>query len=169
MNSYRSSHPAIVGMWKMLQQTALPVIAGFGQPFEHKGVWFEHGRVRLPSGRSLWYPDLRVNGEGEWVYRVNKRRNKGQEWKKVFGGALLENIIQALSYDVFMGHARECWHNGYRLAMAVHDEMVFVVKADDAVNAAELVRKVQSTAPAWCADLPLNSEGKWGRTYLEAK
>lgn len=166
---YRDSHPAIVGMWKTLQETALPVIAGFGQPFEHKGVRFEHGYVRLPSGRRLWYPELRVNEDGDWVFRVNPRRNKGGKWKKIFGGALLENIIQALSYDVFMMHARMAWQKGYRMAMAVHDEMGFSVPEEivEAVN--ELIARVQQVPAPWCPDIPLKGEGGWGDTYLEAK
>lgn len=168
-NSYRSSHPAIVKMWDTLQKIAIPTVAGFGGEFTHKGVRFMEGCVLLPSGRRLWYPELHVNDEGDWVYRVNRKRNKGQEWKKIFGGAMLENIIQALSYDVFMGHARECWHNGYRIAMAVHDEMVFVVDEAQAQRAAEFLAMVQSVSPGWCSDLPLKGEGGIGNTYLEAK
>lgn len=169
VTSYRASHPAIVARWKLLQERAIPVMAGYGDPFEVKGVYFGHEHVQLPSGRKLWYPELRVSTEGEWVYRVNKRRNKGQEWKKLFGGALLENIIQALSYDVFMAHAREAWRAGYRIAMAVHDEMVFVVPEAQAQAANELVGLIQTMPQFWCHDIPLKGEGGLGDTYLEAK
>lgn len=167
---FRDTHPAIVAMWKKLQTDGMYAICGQWQPWEHKGVWFEQGRILLPSGRSLWYPDLKVNEQGEWVYRVNKQRNKGAEWKHIFGGAMLENIIQALSFDVFMFHARRCWREyGLRMAMAVHDEMDFVVPEDRVQWADEVVSAVQRVAPAWCQGLPLNSEGSWGDNYYEAK
>lgn len=167
--SYRSSHPAIVAMWKMLQQTALPVVAGYGEPFEHKGVRFEHGRVVLPSGRSIWYPELHVNEDGEWVYRVNKRRNKGSEWKKIFGGAFLENIIQGMSYDVFMFHGRIACSEGYRMALAVHDEQGFSVDENKAEAVNQRMAEIQTMAPAWCADIPLKGEGGYADNYLDAK
>ena len=170
VKGYRDTHLAIVGMWETLQKVAMPEVAGYGQPFEHKGVRFEHGRVVLPSGRSLWYPELHVNEDGDWVYRVNKRRNKGQEWKKIFGGALLENCIQALSYDVFMLQARLVWHKyGLRPAMAVHDELVYVVPADEVEEWDQRIAHIQTIAPSWAEGLPLKGEGGWGRTYLEAK
>lgn len=168
-NSYRRTHPNIKDMWKTLQQTMMPVVAGYGEPFEHKGVRFEHGRVVLPSGRSLYYPELHVNEDGEWVYKVNKRRNKGKEWKKIFGGAFLENIIQALSYDVFMFHARLAWEKGYRIALAVHDEMGFSVDDADAQHADETIDEIQKTAPWWCPDIPLKGEGGYADNYLDAK
>lgn len=166
---YRNTHPAIVGMWDTLQKIAIPVLAEFGDPFVHKGVRFEHGSILLPSGRRLWYPELHVNENGDWVFRVNQKRNKGAMWKKLFGGALLENIIQALSYDVFMSHARLAWRSGYRIAMAVHDEMGFVVPEHMAEAANETIGAIQCVAPPWCADLPLKGEGGIGDTYLEAK
>lgn len=168
-SSYRNTHPAIVAMWDHLQKVAMPVIAGFGAPYGHKGVRFEHGRIVLPSGRSLWYPELRVNDEGDWVFRVNKRRNKGQEWKKVFGGSMLENCIQALSYDVFMMHARMANDVGYRPVMAVHDEMVFDVASGDVEHADAVIAAIQCTPAPWCPDIPLKGEGGWADNYLGAK
>lgn len=167
--SFRNSHLAIVGTWEWLQKKALPVVAGYGEPFEYKGVWFEQGSVRLPSGRRLWYPDLHVNEHGDWVYRVSKSRNNGAEWKKIFGGAFLENIVQALSYDVFMFHAREAYAQGQRLAMAVHDEMVFRVPEETVAEVSKLIGRIQTMAPAWCAGVPLKGKGSYGDTYLEAK
>lgn len=168
-NGYRSTHPAIVKMWDHLQRIAMPVVAGFGEPYEHKGVRFEHSRVVLPSGRSLWYPELHVNEDGDWVFRVNKKRNKGQEWKKLFGGSFLENIIQALSYDIFMAHARRAWKAGRRIAMAVHDEMNFSVPEEEVEEVNELIAKIQCTTTPWCAGIPLKGEGGWADNYLEAK
>ena len=167
--SYRKSHPAIVGTWDWLQKRALPTVAGLGEAFEHKGVRFMKGRVLLPSGRSLWYPELHVNEDGDWVYKQNKRRNKGQQWKKIFGGAFLENIIQALSYDVFMFHARMAWKRGIRMAMAVHDELVNCVDEAKVETADRVLDAIQRTNPDWCPDVPLKGEGGWGDNYLEAK
>lgn len=166
---YRSSHPAITAMWKTLQQTALPVVAGFGEPFEIKGAVFEKGRVVLPSGRSIWYPELHVNEDGEWVYKVNKKRNKGKEWKKIFGGAFLENIIQGMSYDVFMYQGRVAYSEGYRMGLAVHDEKGFSVLAEHAEAANRRLAQIDCMAPAWCSDIPLKGEGGYADTYLDAK
>lgn len=170
--AYRGKRTKIVRMWKWLNDVALPAIAGHTFPTEHKGVRFEHGRVLLPSGRSLWYPELHVNGEGEWCYKfVDKKGGRNVVYlKRIYGGALLENIIQALCYDIFMHQLRIANSMGYPVRMAVHDEGVFMILAELIEQAKAQLTKVYSMTPDWFDDsVPILGEFGVGDTYLEAK
>lgn len=171
VKTYRATHPNIVRMWALLQKIMIPILAGLGDhPYlVNKGVRFEKFRVVLPSGRSIHYPDLHMGEDGEWKYRVNKKRNHGAEWKKLYGGALLENIIQALSYDIFTFHLR--WLNNVGLIprMAVHDEAVLCEPAERAQQAAELMQAIMSVPPKWCPDAPVSAAAGIGDNYALAK
>jgi len=169
--AYRSKRRKIVGMWKWLNDVAIPAMAGHTFPVEHKGVRFEHGRARLPSGRSLHYPELHVNEAGDWVYKfVDKKGGRNVVyWKKIYGGALLENLIQAMCYDIFMHQLRIANSIGYIPRMAVHDEGVFMVPTEGVELAKHSLGQIYQMAPDWFQGVPILGEFGVGDTYLEAK
>jgi DNA polymerase len=171
VKTYRAKHTCIVKMWGLLQKILIPIVAGVGdhESLTHKGVRFEKFRVVLPSGRSIHYPDLHIGEDGEWKYRVNKKRNQGNERKKIYGGAMLENIVQAISYDVFTFHLR--WINGlgFPPRMAVHDEAVLCVPDAQAFEAAQKLQAVMCVPPDWCRDAPVSAKSGIGKNYAEAK
>lgn len=164
---FRAKHPAIVRRWKELRGLVIPVLAGEMSPTEINGVYFEKGRATLPSGRSLWYPELELNEEGEWTYLF---RGRGKPFlKRLWHGLLLENVVQAMAYDVFMFHARMLEESTYHPVMVVHDETAFVIPENAVERVMESVLAVQSITPGWCKDLPVKGEADYGDTYLEAK
>ena len=169
--AYRSKRTKIVKMWKWLQEVAIPAMAGHTFPVEHRGVRFEQGRAKLPSGRSLYYPELHVNDQGEWVYKfVDKKGGRNVVyWKKIYGGALLENLIQAMCYDIFMHQLRIANSCGYVPRMAVHDEGVFMVPTAQVELAKHALGQIYQMAPDWFAGVPILGEFGVGDTYLEAK
>ncbi len=169
--AYRSKRTKIVRMWKWLNDVALPAMAGHTFPVEHKGVRFEHGRALLPSGRSLWYPDLHMNGSGEWCYKfVDKKGGRNVVYlKKIYGGALLENLIQAMCYDIFMHQMCLAQSIGYIPRMAVHDEGVFMVPVAQVQQAKIDLGNVYKQAPHWFNGVPILGEFNDGYSYLEAK
>lgn len=165
---YRQRHPNIKGMWKWLQDYILPLMVSGGE-HEYMGCTFRKHSVQLPSGRFLHYPDLHVDDLGEFKYRVNKKKNYGKEWKKIYGGALLENLIQAMSRDVFMYQVIQINRAGIPPVMLVHDEFVTLVEDNQKEQAARVVEHYMTIAPHWCSDVPLKVESSFGKTYGEAK
>jgi len=166
--TYRKTRTRIVARWKWLGDFAIPAMAGIIAPVEMKGVRFELGRAVLPSGRSLYYPGLRVNENGDWVYMFTKGYATFE--KKLYGGALLENLIQAMSYDVFMFIMRLiAQYLKMYLAMAVHDEGVFVVLEEKVQWAKEMLHEFYRCKPEWCVGVPTFGEFGVGDTYAEAK
>lgn len=163
---YRSSHLAIVRRWDWLRDQGIPALAGLFPAVECNGVRFEKWRVVLPSGRCLHYPELQVNEEGDWVYKF--RTPKGRVvWKKIWHGLALENLIQAMQFDLFSFHARILDNEGLPLVHAVYDSSLFVVPEEKAKYWAARVEAVQSMRPDWCKGLPCRGEAKIGPNYRD--
>jgi DNA polymerase len=169
--AYRSKRTKIVAMWKWLNDVALKAMAGLIPPVEHSGVRFEFGRAILPSGRSLWYTDLRVNEKGEWVYKfVDKKGGRNVVFeKKIYGGALLENLIQAMCYDIFMFQMRLANQYVSPPRMAVHDEGVFMILTERVAQAVADLKVIYQCAPEWFRGVPILGEFGVGDTYYDAK
>lgn len=169
--AYRSKRTKIVKMWHWLNTVAIQAMAGLRPPEEHMGVRFEFGRAILPSGRSLWYNDLRVNEKGEWVYKfVDKKGGRCVVFeKKVYGGALLENLIQAMCYDIFMFQMGLANEHVSPPRMAVHDEGVFMIPNTLVEWAKDVLGEIYQCAPEWFRGVPILGEFGVGDTYAEAK
>lgn len=170
--AYRSKRTKIVKMWKWLNDVAIPAMAGMRPPVEHKGVRFEFGRAILPSGRSLWYNDLHVNDKGDWVYKfVDKKGGRCVVFdKKLYGGALLENLIQAMCYDIFMFQMHLASTHVSPVRMAVHDEGVFMIPVLGVPQALADLGVIYQCAPEWFGrEVPILGEFKHGDTYYDAK
>ena len=167
VKTYRATRTKVVERWKALRDRAIPALAGRDAPLEINGVLFEKGRVVLPSGRPIWYHDLRVNEKGDWIYTGrDKHRTKT---KRLYAGACMENIIQAMQFDVYMFHARILDSEGIPLAMGVYDEAGFVPPEAEAEAWQRRVAEVQSMTPDWCKGVPFKGKGKLGLTYQECK
>lgn len=127
-----------------------------GRVSSHKCIGWEKGKIWLPNGMCLKYPDLRVstNAQGweEWSYQSGDMR------KKIYGGLLCENLVQALARIVVMDQMMEI-NKKYRVVMTTHDEVVAMPKIAQSETCLKHMYKCMTTAPTWCSDLPLNAEG----------
>ena len=125
--------------------------------------------VRLPSGRSLHYPNLRLQynndtDKQEMVYGFGKNTSK------VYAGLADENIVQAIARDVIAYHALEIRRQtGYAPAHMVHDELVYVAPESEAPALLDEVNKIMRKPPAWLPGIVLYSEGDIAPCYGEAK
>lgn len=132
--------------------------------------WLDDKRtagIRLPNGLHLIYPRLRmVKIEERWQVVCNQARDKAP--RKLWGGILTENIVQALAriniVDDMIALQREL---GLRTALQVYDDVVLVVPTDrvDALCAA--VAPIMSRSPRWLPDLPVAVEINHGPSYGE--
>ncbi len=162
---YRRKYHMIPNGWKMLTN-ALPGIAsgqtngGFGP------VVFEKEALRLPSGLKIYYDLLRFE-DGQWTY------NYGREVKRLFGGKVMENIVQALARQAVMEAAVRIRPRfkrfGLDLNLQAHDELVYVVPDEFVPVCMQVVKEEMSVRPAWMPNLPLACEVGSGQTYGDAK
>ena len=146
IDKYRRANYPIKDMWDTLQSTIFDM-ARKSCDYELGPLLVRHERIWLPSGLSLHYPGLHKTKEGNWAY---ESRDGGLSF--LFGGKLLENIIQALSQIIIL--RQMVWISCYlelvygdeaRTALQVHDEVVSAFP----LEGAELTGYTDRGEPIW--------------------
>jgi DNA polymerase len=133
---YRNTNPLIVQYWKKLERA-----------FKRE-VQFESGYFnKLPSGRQLRYFNCKSH---KGLYASVQR---GQPPRKIWGGVLCENQIQALARDVFANILLRLNIHGWHIAFHVHDEVILEVNKSVDI---EEVKAVMCEPISWVPDLPID-------------
>ncbi len=156
---WRDANPAIVAFWPKLKNAAIMAINRPGEVYkagrlklQRSGAWL---RIRLPSGRFLSYPGVRIDND-----TITYMGAQGRRWArlKTYGGKLCENATQGLARDVLAANMAAIEAAGYSIVLTVHDEII--AEAPDAphFNAAHL-SALMSRPPAWANGLPLAAAG----------
>jgi DNA polymerase len=160
--AWRDRHPAIETLWGDVDRATRLAIT-------HPGVTTEAGklirirrdghwlRVRLPSGRFLCYPGVRIDAGQISYMGVDPIVHK---WTRLrtYAGKLVENITQAVARDVLADGMRRAEQDGYRIVLHIHDE----IGADEpqgTSHTAEHLAAVMSINSAWSSGLPLAAAG----------
>ncbi len=160
VSKYREQNYMIVRGWEICVMIIKDMIEG--RTGSHGVLNWEKDRIWLPNGMSLHYPDIRAsyNDEG----RVQYSYRSGVMRKKIYGGLLCENIVQALARIIVMWQMLQI-SKKYRCVMTTHDEVVALVKTSQAKTAFAYMMKCMTTSPDWCKDIPLNAEGGYASNY----
>ncbi len=166
VNTYRSANYMIAQGWKQCGRIIEDMAAGVSG--EHKCITWGGdgegtGRILLPNGMSLKYPHLRKarneeKGYEEWTYQSGDLR------KKIYGGLLCENLVQALARIIVMEQMLEI-DKKYRVVMTTHDEVVAHPKLREAEECYQFMYQCMTTPLWWCPDIPLAAEGGWAVNY----
>lgn len=162
---YRTNYPYIPAMWRFLNDTVIPILASGGKiAFGPNGViCAEDHTLILPNDMRLYYHDLQ-NKDGDWWFKYGKRQ------KKLFGGKLLENIIQALARIIVMdAGVRIRQKTGLAWCLQVHDELGYIVPAPSAGKFAKYLEKELVVPPVWGPGIPLAAESAVGANFADAK
>lgn len=89
------------------------------------------------------------------------------------GPFIAHNCVQHLARhvitDVALKFAKTKWGKRYPLAHSVHDELVYVVDDDHAVEVLRVLQDIMRTPPDWWPELITWSEGDIAQTYGSAK
>lgn len=161
---YRRKNDKISSTWGSLQKVGIPALAS-GGGFTLGPCLFEKEAVLLPNGLRLHYHGLhQVQGDKgpQWEFTY------GGKPKKLYGGKLLENIVQALARIITMDAALRI-QKRLRLGMQVHDELVYSVPNERLEEAKRVVLEEMRRRPRWAPDLPLEAEVGVGPSYGDAK
>lgn len=152
VKSFRDNNPSLAsrkrgeeGLWQQLDE---------GFKASVNDGFFEN---ELPSGRSLMYYD--ISRAGGWSA---KQGNPGSFNKRVYGGLLTENLIQAIARDVFAFALRALEQAGFTVLFHVHDE--FIIDAPLDANTDDVLRIISQT-PEWAKSLPVAAEAKESPFY----
>ncbi len=135
-----------------------------GRGYTHKCLGLGHEHILLPNGMRLWYRDLKGNpdekGRVQWTY--------GEQRKKLYGGKLTENIVQAVARCVMTDGMLRI-QKRYPCVLTVHDEAVVLVPEDEADIAEPWVLEQMVAEPRYMPGIPLAAETGVGKRYGEAK
>lgn len=171
---YRGRNKAIVDLWDTLGGDVLESMLVEDDTPEFMGpagcIGVRRHGLQLPNGLVMKYPGLRVNEKGEFSYMGGA---VGKERKKLYGGLLTENCVQALA-RIVVGEqilvADEFIEDrGGQLATMTHDEGVWVAPEEVAGECSEFALGAFAVTPEWAPGLPLKAEGGVADRYGEAK
>lgn len=165
IDSYRESHPKVTQLWWACDKA-------FKSAIQNKGMFFTVGklkfifegdylRMKLPSGRSLWYykPSVTPNtdrpGQFEAQYLTSFHGKLVTE--RTYGGHVVQAATQATARDIMVESMLRLSKVGLVPTLSVHDEII--IDCPDSTRYAEFQR-VMETPPAWGLDIPLKV-GAW--------
>jgi DNA polymerase len=165
VNTYRGTYPGVPNIWKALNG-AIPILAGAPGSFSIGPCVFSKGKISLPNGLYLHYHNLRHTPDG-WVY------DHAGKPRRLYGGSLLENIVQALARCIVMDAAvriaERLKGTAVSLALQVHDALAYMVPLQDVTFVGNLMKEEMNRRLWWYPDLPLACDLKSGTTYGDAK
>jgi len=142
---------SIASKWKELWSVIAAMYTGV--PGDYKCIKWSEQAVHLPNGLSLLYPNLTLDFNGSQNASYSTRTGT----TSIYGGLILENIIQALARCV-VAEQMLTVSRSYRVVMMSHDEIVCCVPAEQQQACENLMHQVLKTPPSWAPDLPLNCE-----------
>lgn len=161
VRAWRKANPEIVSTWYELDDALASIITspnGREIPVRKcvvrkQGAWV---RVILPSGRSLSYPNMRFNEDGEICFQgVNQYTRKWEEIR-TWGSRVYENIVQAGSRDVLVHGMARLEEDPLDIELTIYDEVV--AEADPDYPVSRFCERM-TIVPPWADGLPLVAKG----------
>lgn len=166
VRTYRETYARIPVTWRDLDNM-IAVMASNNLKYQWGPVVFAKNSVILPNGMALVYENLRriqTDKYSGWVYDF------GGEVRTLWGGKLLENIVQALDFVLIKEYMMKIKHTiGLYIVMQNHDELDYVVHKDHAEKVAKVLKKIMSVPPTWGPDLPVEVDINFGQTFGDCK
>jgi DNA polymerase len=97
--------------------------------------------------------------------RYDGKRNGVPGRVNTYGGALCENVVQAISRDLLADSMVRLAGDGAEIVLHVHDEPVIECDETDGPDLLAHVKATMRSVPAWAAGLPIDVEGFVCRRY----
>lgn len=171
VNIYRQKNYKIQALWKEAERIIAAMATKKTTPFMWNCLEVQPGRLRLPNGLFLVFPGLHYSEASENPNDHGFLYWNGKFWKSLYGGLLVENIIQALSRIIMAEmmlevHSMLLPYKG-RVSLTVHDEIVFIAPEEHIETTLDKTIKIMSTTPDWCSKggLVLSAEGGYDDNY----
>ena len=162
IDKYRDAAQDVQALWTLCNELIGRSLFN-GKQYKYKCLTFDKERIMLPSGLSLRYPQLHqhvLNNKAQWVY--------GEHGKKLYGGKLVENIVQAVARCVMTDGMLRIQER-YRCVLTVHDEAVVLVPEHEVEEAEPWVLQQMTADPWYMPGIPLDAETGNAVRYGDAK
>jgi len=181
---YRNSHDRVVAYWHAAENSVMEAVrtpgvpVAFGPPGrEVKAlVAGAYLYIVLPSKRPLMYASPRIeNIECPWSTKKNPAFRDAvvfsgvdsftKKWERssLYGGLIVENIVQGIARDIMAAGMLRTEDSGYPNVMCVHDEIVAEVPAGS--GSVKEFEDLLCVLPAWATGLPVKAEGWRSERY----
>lgn len=152
--TWRRNNPEIVKSWRGLQYAACQVICGNKNISKYRGIEFEMSgdalRMRLLSGRHIYLHNAKVDKDDNIVYTNNKNYRE-----TIWGGTLLNWVIQGMARDIQADAMLRADRLGLLVCAHTHDEIICLVKEDEAKDACETMTRLMSATEDWNRACPI--------------
>lgn len=158
VKAFREKYHEIPSFWEDLNSAVVTAVKA-GICIYVRGVVVD-GRnpnmlkIKLPCGRCLHYLDPVVTNEmlpwGKMSEGVSYHAwdAKGCQLKRLYGGLLCENVVQAVARDVLVNGMLEAEKIGFLIVMTIHDEVVGESPKDGKLTYKDLEHAMTIT-PDW--------------------
>lgn len=172
VDKFREQEFKVTELWKRADKWLTIMMKGSNkEPVTYKGITFREEHIDLPDGTTLYYPDLKgraiwYDDEEPTYTEFNYQENDKNKRKYIYGGLLVENIVQALSRSIVAEQTLKASKH-YPCLLMVHDEGVFKIPKFKYWQHEHIIAKYYTTPPIWASDLPINAE--WGSAYEYSK
>lgn len=165
VKAWRNTNHRIVANWKNTKNVAFQAFRCHRRN-EHGVVAFEgfekRGVMHLPGDIAMRYDRLENDTEGSGMsyateYRVKKDGEIFEARTRLYGGILVENMVQALARQVIaeqMVAIADALPKA-RIVMSTHDEVVIHTHDRHTNRVLNVTREIMSVAPAWAPGLPI--------------
>ena len=177
---WRQNNPWAAAFWAKLHNAAVSATRAEGRVFEAGRVsYLRQGSdlyCRLPCGRLLTYPDVRLEAVGSArgesyqlsALKGSLRPEEGTNvWPRVnlYGGIEAENVTQGICASLLRLADRDLEEAGWPVVMHTHDELMLEVFDDEIEEAKTALRQAMLRKRGWNDDLPLQVELGSGKVY----
>jgi len=164
---YRDTFKEIPQLWTTLEQYLNKCIDPQAM-FTFGPLTFLHERILLPNGMPLLYPGLKPSVGGGLEFTSKRAKSEGAS-NKLWGGAITENVVQALARIIISRAELRLARAGLLAALQVHDELVFCVPEKFAEKCKKAIELALKMPVDFLPGLPVDCEVGIGKTYAECK
>ena len=177
VQAYRSEYHRVKSAWGEFEQAAIQAIQVPGTAVRSGKVAFKVARgalwMQLPSGRLICWQRPQVElqltpwGEMRNTITVFGQNTFTRKWgrNKLIGSSVFQSSVQATARDMLTEAMVGLEYEGFEVVNSIHDEILLLVKEEDAESALDRVIEVMTTPPKWAPEFPLAAEGWVGQRY----
>ena len=176
VKSYREKNNKIVSQWYAQENAAILAVRTGKMIKEGVVTWGVCGDFlycRLPSGRCLAYfkPSIKdaKTSWGDTKEQLHIWGEKIVEARKIwceftiYGGLIVENIVQAICRDLVAEGMFAVTKAGYDIIMHSHDELISEAPLN--FGTVEEYERLMCSVPTWASGFPVKAEGWAGMRY----
>lgn len=171
--AYRRVHWPVPAFWKAIEEACLRAILNPTRRYKvtkvsvyMSGPWL---CIKLPSGRRLRYFKPRVAQKqlpgGRMVPELRHMAAEKGRWVEIsiWGGTLLNNIVQGVARDLMANGMKNIENAGYKFLLSIHDEGLSEREIGE--GSVEEYVALMTKLPKWAKGAPVTAEGWKGTRY----